>query len=87
MGLVGPRPEQTELVSRLEQDIDYYPARHCIRPGLTGWAQVNFSYGGSSAGTREKLQYDLFYVKHASLRLDLFILVATVRAVLTGPGR
>ncbi|MGI8802548.1 MAG: exopolysaccharide biosynthesis polyprenyl glycosylphosphotransferase [Solirubrobacteraceae bacterium] len=86
LSLVGPRPEQVELVRRLEGDIEYYRARHCVRPGMTGWAQINYGYGGSRDGTLEKLQYDFYYVKCQSLRLDLLILASTARAVFAGAG-
>ena len=86
LSLVGPRPEQIELVRELEADIDYYRARHCVRPGITGWAQINYGYGGSRDGTVEKLQYDFYYVKCQSLRLDLLILFSTARAVFAGAG-
>jgi len=66
--------------------MEFYAARHCVRPGLTGWAQVNYGYGGSDEGALEKLQYDFFYIRHQSLRLDLSILAATMRIVLTGRG-
>ena len=81
LSLIGPRPEQVALVERLERQIPFYGARHVVRPGLTGWAQVNCGYGGSLEGTLEKLQFDLYYVKHQSLRLDLLILASTSRAV------
>jgi lipopolysaccharide/colanic/teichoic acid biosynthesis glycosyltransferase len=87
LSLVGPRPEQPAIVARLEQAMPFYSARHTVRPGLTGWAQVSFGYGGSNAGALSKLQYDLFYVKRQSLRLDLRIAAATVRTVLLGAGR
>jgi lipopolysaccharide/colanic/teichoic acid biosynthesis glycosyltransferase len=87
LSLVGPRPEQPELVEQLGKEIDFYNARHRVRPGLTGWAQVNHDYGGSLRGTLEKLQFDFFYIKHQSLRLDAWILFATVRTILAGGGR
>jgi lipopolysaccharide/colanic/teichoic acid biosynthesis glycosyltransferase len=86
LSLVGPRPEQVDLVRLLEADIEYYRARHCVRPGMTGWAQINYGYGGSRDGTLEKLQYDFYYVKRQSLRLDLLILASTARAVFAGSG-
>ena len=85
LALVGPRPEQVPIVERLEQQIPFYAARHTVRPGLTGWAQVNLGYSGSLEGTRAKLQRDLYYVKHRSLRLDLLILWLTLKAVFTDP--
>ena len=86
LSLVGPRPEQPEIVERLAQSMEFYPARHCVRPGLTGWAQVNYGYGGSATGAVEKLQYDFFYIKRQSLKLDLLIIASTLRAVVTGRG-
>jgi exopolysaccharide biosynthesis polyprenyl glycosylphosphotransferase len=86
MSLVGPRPEQVPLVAELKQSIEFYAARHTVRPGLTGWAQINSDYGGSHAGTLEKLQYDLFYIRHQSLRLDMLIILHTARAVMRGHG-
>jgi lipopolysaccharide/colanic/teichoic acid biosynthesis glycosyltransferase len=85
LALVGPRPEQVPIVERLEQQIPFYAVRHTIRPGITGWAQVNLGYSGSLEGTRAKLQRDLYYVKHRSLRLDLLILWLTLKAVITDP--
>jgi exopolysaccharide biosynthesis polyprenyl glycosylphosphotransferase len=85
LALVGPRPEQVPIVDRLERQIPFYAARHAVRPGLTGWAQVNLGYAGSVEGARAKLQRDLYYVKHRSLRLDLLILWLTVKAVFTDP--
>ncbi len=85
LALVGPRPEQVAIVERLEQQIPFYAARHTVRPGITGWAQVNLGYSGSLEGTRAKLQRDLYYVKHRSLRLDLLILWLTLKAVFTDP--
>jgi lipopolysaccharide/colanic/teichoic acid biosynthesis glycosyltransferase len=86
MSLVGPRPEQPEIVERLARSIEFYSARHHVRPGITGWAQVNEGYGGSLEGTLEKLQFEFFYIKHQSVRLDARIIVATVRTVLAGRG-
>jgi exopolysaccharide biosynthesis polyprenyl glycosylphosphotransferase len=85
LALIGPRPEQVQIVERLERAIPYYAARHTIRPGLTGWAQVNLGYSGSLEGARAKLQRDLYYVKHRGLRLDLLILWLTLKAVFTDP--
>jgi len=86
LALIGPRPEQVPIVARLERELPHYSSRHCIRPGLTGWAQVNLGYGGSAEGTVAKLQRDLYYVKHQSLRLDLAIVWRTIRAVLAARG-
>jgi len=86
MGFVGPRPEQPEFVQWLQEAIPYYGMRHIIRPGLTGWAQVRYEYGASMEQTKEKLRYDLYYIKHMSLSFDLWILFETVRTVLFGRG-
>jgi sugar transferase (PEP-CTERM system associated) len=86
MSLVGPRPERPEFVSQLTEQIPFYAVRHSCKPGLTGWAQVRFSYGASIEQAAKKLEYDLFYVKNQSLALDLQILLETVRVVLLGEG-
>jgi sugar transferase (PEP-CTERM system associated) len=86
MSFVGPRPERPCFVAELERDIPYYAARHSVKPGITGWAQVRYSYGASTEETVRKLQYDLYYVKNHSLLLDLFILFETVRVVVFGEG-
>jgi exopolysaccharide biosynthesis polyprenyl glycosylphosphotransferase len=86
LALIGPRPEQLAIVERLDRDLPHYGARHCIRPGITGWAQVNLGYGGSDEGTVAKLQRDLYYVKHSSLRLDGLILWLTFKTVISGRG-
>jgi lipopolysaccharide/colanic/teichoic acid biosynthesis glycosyltransferase len=85
LALVGPRPEQVPIAERLGREIPFYTARHSVRPGLTGWAQVNLGYAGSLEGTMAKLQRDLYYVKHAGWRLDLLILWLTLKAILAGP--
>jgi exopolysaccharide biosynthesis polyprenyl glycosylphosphotransferase len=86
MSLIGPRPEQTAFVARFAQDIPSYPYRHLVRPGLTGWAQVQQGYAASAQETAIKLSYDLYYVTHYSLAMDLLILAKTLRTVLTGQG-
>ncbi len=86
LALIGPRPEQVPIVARLARELPHYSSRHCIRPGVTGWAQVNLGYGGSLEGTVAKLQRDLYYMKHHSLRLDALIVWLTVKAVLAGRG-
>jgi exopolysaccharide biosynthesis polyprenyl glycosylphosphotransferase len=86
LSLVGPRPEQPAIAQRLNESIPFYMTRYKVRPGLTGWAQVHAGYAGSEAGTLEKLQYDLFYLKRQGFRLDLLVLMATVRTVLAGRG-
>ena len=86
MSLVGPRPERPEFVTQLTQQIPFYGQRHIIRPGLTGWAQVRYTYGSSVEDAMEKLQYDLFYIKNLSLSLDLFIMLSTVKTVILRQG-
>lgn len=84
MSVVGPRPERPEFVTRLLDELPYYAERHLIKPGLTGWAQINFRYGNSVEDARTKLQYDLFYIKHMSLELDLMIFFRTLGTFLKG---
>jgi len=86
MSFVGPRPERPEFVESLNKAIPYYRERHTVKPGITGWAQVKFSYGSSQSDARQKLEYDLFYVKNHSLALDLMVLVHTVEVVVFGIG-
>lgn len=86
MRFVGPRPERPEFVSQLEEKIPYYSYRHTVKPGLTGWAQINFPYGSSIEDAKQKLQYDLYYVKNHNLMFDLTILIQTVEVVLMGKG-
>jgi sugar transferase (PEP-CTERM system associated) len=86
MHFVGPRPERPEFVEWLSKEIPYYGVRHVVRPGITGWAQVQYKYGNTLADAREKLQYDLFYIKNASLCLDLLIMFQTIKIVLLGRG-
>ncbi|HEY9133719.1 MAG TPA: TIGR03013 family XrtA/PEP-CTERM system glycosyltransferase [Dyella sp.] len=86
MSIVGPRPERPQFVANLEPKIRYYSLRHCLKPGLAGWAQLSYPYGASEEDAAEKLKYDLFYVKNHNLMLDLLILVQTVEVVLFGRG-
>jgi sugar transferase (PEP-CTERM system associated) len=86
MHFVGPRPERPEFVQWLNREIPYYNLRHLVRPGITGWAQVRYKYGNTLEDAREKLQYDLFYIKNASIGLDLLIMFQTVKIVLLGRG-
>jgi sugar transferase (PEP-CTERM system associated) len=86
MHFVGPRPERPEFVDWLSKEIPYYGVRHVVRPGITGWAQVQYKYGNTLEDAREKLQYDLFYIKNASLGLDLLIIFQTVKIVVLGRG-
>jgi len=84
MSFVGPRPERPEFVSQLSGEIPYYEERHMIHPGLTGWAQVSYPYGASVEDAKCKLEYDLYYLKHAGIVFDLMILLDTIRVVLGG---
>lgn len=86
MSLVGPRPERPYFVDQLTAEIPFYAVRHCVKPGVTGWAQVRYQYGASIDDAVQKLQYDLYYVKNHTLLLDLVVLAETVRVVLTGEG-
>lgn len=86
MSFVGPRPERPEFVQELERRIPYYAERHTVKPGITGWAQLCYPYGSSEQDAIEKLQYDLYYVKHRNLLFDLAILLQTVEVVLWGKG-
>ncbi|MBK1629231.1 glycosyl transferase [Thiohalocapsa halophila] len=86
MSLVGPRPERPEFVERLSSGIPYYAERHRVKPGLTGWAQLLYPYGSDEEDAKRKLEYDLYYVKHAGIFLDLVILLQTVEVVLLGKG-
>ena len=86
MSFVGPRPERPEFVAQLAEKIPYYVQRHCVKPGITGWAQLCYSYGSSEADALEKLQYDLYYIKNNSLLFDLAILIQTAEVVLFGKG-
>lgn len=87
MDFVGPRPERQHFVSQLAQEIPYYDQRHLIAPGLTGWAQIKYPYGASIEDARQKLQYDLYYIKNQSLVLDAIILFETIKIILFGRGR
>jgi lipopolysaccharide/colanic/teichoic acid biosynthesis glycosyltransferase len=86
MGFVGPRPERPEFVPWLCEQIPYFNLRHMIRPGLTGWAQVRYGYGATLAEAREKLEFDLYYIKHMTLGLDLLIMFETVKTILRRQG-
>ena len=86
MHFVGPRPERPEFVEMLSREIRYYGVRHTVRPGITGWAQVQYKYGNTLDDAREKLQYDLFYIKNKSVGLDFWIVFQTVKIVLLGRG-
>jgi lipopolysaccharide/colanic/teichoic acid biosynthesis glycosyltransferase len=86
MSFVGPRPERPFFVAQLATQISFYEQRHAVKPGITGWAQVKYRYGASIEDALEKLQYDLYYIKHLSLALDLTILFDTVKVVLFAKG-
>jgi sugar transferase (PEP-CTERM system associated) len=86
MGFVGPRPERPEFVQWLSQEIPYYDLRHMIRPGITGWAQVRYRYGASLEETKHKLEYDLYYIKHQSIGLDLLIMFETIKTIILRRG-
>ncbi|MGL4312375.1 MAG: TIGR03013 family XrtA/PEP-CTERM system glycosyltransferase [Sphingomonas sp.] len=86
MSFVGPRPERPQFVDDLEQKLPYYAERHMVKPGITGWAQINYPYGASIEDARQKLEYDLYYAKNYSPFLDLLILLQTVRVVLWPEG-
>jgi exopolysaccharide biosynthesis polyprenyl glycosylphosphotransferase len=86
MSIVGPRPERPEFVKALNEQIPYYRQRHCVRPGITGWAQINYKYGDSLQDTITKLEYDLYYIKNMSLALDNYIIFHTLKAMLLSRG-
>ena len=86
MSMVGPRPERPHFVDSLAQEIPYFNQRHIVKPGLTGWAQINYPYGNTVEDSKHKLQYDLFYIKHQSLLLDLSILFSTIKTVVLRKG-
>ena len=84
MSLLGPRPERPEFVEGLSGEIPFYGQRHVVRPGVTGWAQVRYRYGGSKEDALEKLQYELYYIKNMSLALDLVIMFQTIKTMISG---
>ncbi len=86
MSFVGPRPERAYFVERLSRRIPYYNERHNVKPGITGWAQVCYPYGSSEASALEKLNYDLYYIKHSSLSMDITIMLQTIKIILFGGG-
>jgi sugar transferase (PEP-CTERM system associated) len=87
MSLIGPRPERPFFVEQLTEQIPFYSQRHIVEPGLTGWAQINYEYGASVEDALEKLQYDLYYIKNASLLFDLWILLQSFKIIIFGRGR
>jgi exopolysaccharide biosynthesis polyprenyl glycosylphosphotransferase len=86
MSLVGPRPERPEFIEMLSRQIPFYGERHIIRPGITGWAQINYPYGASIEDAKAKLSYDLYYIKNYSIFFDLIIAIGTVQVVLWNKG-
>jgi len=86
MSFVGPRPERPEFVQALSEKIPFYPQRHCVKPGLTGWAQINHKYGDTIEDTITKLEFDLYYIKHISFSLDMYIIMNTLKTVILGRG-
>jgi lipopolysaccharide/colanic/teichoic acid biosynthesis glycosyltransferase len=86
MSMVGPRPERPEFVTELTRQIPFYGQRHVVKPGVTGWAQVRYTYGASVEDALQKLQYDLYYIKNMSLALDVFIMFDTVKTVVLRRG-
>jgi sugar transferase (PEP-CTERM system associated) len=86
MSFVGPRPERPQLVADLQSQLPYYAERHMVKPGITGWAQINYPYGASTADARHKLEYDLYYAKNYTPFLDLLILLQTARVILWPEG-
>ncbi len=86
MSFVGPRPERPVFVQALKKRLPYYGERHTVKPGITGWAQVNYPYGASEEDALKKLEYDLFYVKNCTVLMDLYIVLKTVQIVLFGRG-
>jgi len=87
MSFIGPRPERPDFTEELEKHIPFYEIRYIVKPGITGWAQVMYPYGSSVEDAREKLQYDLYYIKNYSLMLDFWIMIKTIRVVVGGKGR
>jgi lipopolysaccharide/colanic/teichoic acid biosynthesis glycosyltransferase len=86
MALVGPRPERPEFVEVLAQQIPYYRQRHCVKPGITGWAQINHKYGDTVEDAIRKLEYDLYYIKNLSPALDAYIIFHTLKTMLLSRG-
>jgi lipopolysaccharide/colanic/teichoic acid biosynthesis glycosyltransferase len=86
MSLVGPRPERPEFVSQLTEAIPFYGQRHVVKPGVTGWAQVRYTYGATVEDAIEKLQYDLYYIKNMSLALDMVIAMETLKIIVLRRG-
>jgi exopolysaccharide biosynthesis polyprenyl glycosylphosphotransferase len=86
MSFIGPRPERPFFVESLKKQIPYYSERHCLKPGISGWAQVRYEYGDSIDDAFEKLKFDLYYIKHQSISLDILILINTMKVIMFGRG-
>ena len=84
MSIVGPRPERPEFQERLINKVPHWNCRHLVKPGLTGWAQINFRYASDMESSEEKLAYDLYYIKHASILMDIQIILSTLRSLAKG---
>ena len=82
MALVGPRPERPEFVKSLNEHIPYYNYRHCVKPGITGWAQINYKYGDTLEDAIMKLEYDLYYIKNLTIWLDFYVIFQTLKVML-----
>jgi lipopolysaccharide/colanic/teichoic acid biosynthesis glycosyltransferase len=87
MSFIGPRPERPYFVNLLCESVPYYDVRHYVKPGISGWAQVMYPYGASIEDAQQKLQYDLYYAKNLSFRLDVLILFKTLKVIFAGLGR
>ena len=87
MSVVGPRPERPHFVSQLARQLPLYRARHAVKPGITGWAQIHYRYGNSIEDSRIKLEYDLYYVRHATLYLDTLIMLQTLSVMIKFKGQ
>jgi lipopolysaccharide/colanic/teichoic acid biosynthesis glycosyltransferase len=86
MSIVGPRPERPVFIEQLQEQIPFYRMRLSVKPGLTGWAQINYRYGSTVEDAIKKLEYDLYYIKHQSLLLDVLIILRTIKVVLLFKG-
>jgi lipopolysaccharide/colanic/teichoic acid biosynthesis glycosyltransferase len=86
LSVVGPRPEQPHYVAELSEKLPFYPLRHLVRPGLTGWAQVKYGYAGNETDALEKLQYEFWYLRHQNVRTDTRIIGRTIRSLFGGEG-
>ena len=84
MSIVGPRPERPEFQEELIKEVPHWNCRHLVKPGLTGWAQIRYRYASGVSDSEEKLSFDLYYVKHASLLMDLQIMLSTLRSIARG---